>query len=60
MKKTIVAPSILSANFATMGEAVRQLTVDGADWIHVEVMDGDFVTNMSFGQKMVKDNRQLT
>ncbi|MBR2323760.1 MAG: ribulose-phosphate 3-epimerase, partial [Clostridia bacterium] len=43
MAKTIIAPSILSANFANMGADVERITKDGADFIHVDVMDGHFV-----------------
>ena len=54
MSKVKVAPSILSADFARMGEAVRNLDKWNADLIHCDVMDGVFVPNITFGMDMIK------
>ncbi len=55
-----IAPSILSADFAKMGEEVKNLESCGADIIHCDVMDGVFVPNITFGIKMVRDIRKYT
>ncbi len=55
-----VAPSILSADFSKMGEEVKNIVEAGADYIHLDVMDGKFVDNITFGFKMIKDLRKLT
>ena len=60
MKEVKIAPSILSANFAKMGEEVQSLQVCGADMVHCDVMDGVFVNNITFGIKMVEDIRKMT